>query len=152
MQQHATPAAPTRPTLARLPDAGIDAHPFGSWLLQMGFDLWIRTVYDREIVMPAGFRLAPPSLIASNHSRRYGAEDLRLAEDLAHRLAVALDNARLYNDAQDANRMKDEFLAVVSHELRTPLNAILGWSQLLHDGALDEPSIAQGMSAIERNG
>src|SRR6185503_2994971 len=33
----------------------------------------------------------------------------------------------------------------------TPLNAILGWSQLLHDGALDEPSIAQGMSAIERN-
>jgi CheY-like chemotaxis protein len=39
----------------------------------------------------------------------------------------------------------------VSHELRTPLNAILGWSQLLHDGTLDEPSIAQGMSAIERN-
>lgn len=69
MQQHATPAAPTHPMLARLPDAKIDAHPLGSWLLQMGFDLWIRMVYDREIVMPAGFRLAPSSLVASNHLR-----------------------------------------------------------------------------------
>jgi signal transduction histidine kinase/DNA-binding NarL/FixJ family response regulator len=91
------------------------------------------------------------SLVSCDPARAYGPHDLRLAEDLAHRLAVALDNNRLYRDAQDANRMKDEFLAVVSHELRTPLNAILGWSQLLHRGALDEPSLAQGMSAIERN-
>lgn len=69
MQQHATPAAPTHPALVRLPDAKVDAHPFGSWLLQMGFDLWVRMVYDREIVMPADFRLAPGSLIASNHLR-----------------------------------------------------------------------------------
>jgi signal transduction histidine kinase/ActR/RegA family two-component response regulator len=109
------------------------------------------TSYLTVPLQARGRTLGALSLIASDRSRRYGSEELRLADDLAHRLAVALDNARLYRDAQDANRMKDEFLAVVSHELRTPLNAILGWSQLLHAGALDEPSIAQGMSAIERN-
>jgi signal transduction histidine kinase/CheY-like chemotaxis protein len=109
------------------------------------------TSYLTVPLQARGRSIGALSLVASSGSRRYGSEDLRLADDLAHRLAVAIDNARLYHDAQDANRMKDEFLAVVSHELRTPLNAILGWSQLLHDGALDEPSIAQGMSAIERN-
>jgi signal transduction histidine kinase/FixJ family two-component response regulator len=109
------------------------------------------TSYLTVAMQARGRSIGALSLIASDGSRRYTGDDLRLAEDLAHRLAVALDSARLYHDAQDANRMKDEFLAVVSHELRTPLNAILGWSQLLHQGALDEPSIAQGMSAIERN-
>jgi signal transduction histidine kinase/CheY-like chemotaxis protein len=109
------------------------------------------TSYLTVPLQARGRSIGALSLLASGGSRCYRSEDLRLADDLAHRLAVAIDNARLYRDAQDANRMKDEFLAVVSHELRTPLNAILGWSQLLHNGALDEPSIAQGMSAIERN-
>jgi signal transduction histidine kinase/CheY-like chemotaxis protein len=109
------------------------------------------TSYLTVPLQARGRSMGALSLVASGGSRRYGSEELRLADDLAHRLAVAIDNTRLYHDAQDANRMKDEFLAVVSHELRTPLNAILGWSQLLHAGELDEPSIAQGMSAIERN-
>ena len=52
---------------------------------------------------------------------------------------------------QQANRIKDEFLAVLSHELRSPLNPILGWSKLLQTGKLDSSKTAQGLNAIERN-
>lgn len=50
-----------------------------------------------------------------------------------------------------ANRMKDEFLAILSHELRTPLNAVLGFAQLLRTRKLDEHKIAQALETIERN-
>ncbi|RUS94982.1 hypothetical protein DSM106972_091420 [Dulcicalothrix desertica PCC 7102] len=52
---------------------------------------------------------------------------------------------------QQANRIKDEFLAVLSHELRSPLNPILGWSKLLQTGKLDSSKTAQALNAIERN-
>jgi len=51
----------------------------------------------------------------------------------------------------EANRLKDEFLAIVSHELRTPLNAILGWSQMLRYRKFDEAKVAQALETIERN-
>ncbi|OKH43483.1 hypothetical protein NIES2101_30325 [Calothrix sp. HK-06] len=51
----------------------------------------------------------------------------------------------------EANRIKDQFLAVLSHELRSPLNPILGWSKLLQTGNLDKTKTAQGLNAIERN-
>ncbi|MDB9375805.1 PAS domain S-box protein [Nodularia sphaerocarpa] len=54
-------------------------------------------------------------------------------------------------DAEKANRIKDEFLAVLSHELRTPLNPILGWAHLLKTGKLDKPKTAQAIETIERN-
>ena len=54
-------------------------------------------------------------------------------------------------DLLQANRLKDQFLAIVSHELRTPLNPILGWSQLLAGGKLDRERTALGIAAIERN-
>ncbi|WP_437722534.1 PAS domain-containing protein [Sorangium sp. So ce861] len=53
--------------------------------------------------------------------------------------------------AEDANRMKDEFLATVSHELRTPLTAILGWARLIKERELGPDRVKQGMAAIERN-
>jgi PAS domain S-box-containing protein len=53
--------------------------------------------------------------------------------------------------AEDANRVKDEFLATLSHELRTPLNAILGWVQLLRTGKLDEETHQKALEIIERS-
>lgn len=54
-------------------------------------------------------------------------------------------------EAEQANRIKDEFLAVLSHELRSPLNPILGWSRLLRSGQLDATKTAYALETIERN-
>jgi signal transduction histidine kinase len=57
--------------------------------------------------------------------------DASVAEELGRRAGLAIDNARLYREAEEGNRAKADFLAVVSHELRTPLNAIAGYADLL---------------------
>jgi PAS domain S-box-containing protein len=71
------------------------------------------------------------TLVADSSGRRYGADDLALAEELAQRAAIAVDNARLYDEALNAIRLRDQFLAIASHELKTPLTALLGQAQLL---------------------
>jgi PAS domain S-box-containing protein len=83
--------------------------------------------------------------------RHYTQADIALAEELARRAALALDNAKLYQQAQEANRVKDEFLAVLSHELRSPLNAILGWAKLLRSRQFNETTTALALETIERN-
>src|SRR5204862_87424 len=88
---------------------------------------------------------------ASPMPSRYTSTELIFAQDLARRISLALENARLYREAQEANRAKDEFLATLSHELRTPLNAILGWTQILRSKRLDEVTTARAFEAIERN-
>jgi PAS domain S-box-containing protein len=75
----------------------------------------------------------------------------RLAVGIASWATVALENARLYVDAQEASRMKDDFLAVLSHELRTPLNAIVGYARLLRGGLLTEEKAQRGLEAVDRN-
>jgi len=85
-------------------------------------------------------------------------DDLNLLQLAADRVALAIERARLYEaeqrarqDAETANRMKDDFLATLSHELRSPLNSILGWVTLLREGRLSEEARASALQTVERS-
>jgi signal transduction histidine kinase/ActR/RegA family two-component response regulator len=102
-------------------------------------------------LVASGRVLGAISLVTAESGRRYTQSDLPFAEDLAHRAALAVENARLYREAREVNRLKDEFLATLSHELRTPLTAVLGWTRLLGTGQLDAATSRRAMETIERN-
>jgi PAS domain S-box-containing protein len=90
-------------------------------------------------------------LILERPDRSYNPFDLALAEDLADRAAIALDNATLYTKELEANRLKDEFLATVSHELRTPLTPILGAIYKLRASKTSDEDLQATLDIIERN-
>src|SRR5690606_16449892 len=71
------------------------------------------------------------TLAFSESGRLYSPEDLDLAEELARRAALAVENARLYEAALAASKAKSDFLAVMSHELKTPLTTIVACTDLL---------------------
>lgn len=106
--------------------------------------------YRSAIIVPlvARGRTLGAITLVCERERCFNEGDLRVAQDLASRSAVAVDNARLYQEAQaakaeadraraqaeSANKSKSAFLAMMSHELRTPLNAIGGYAQLMQEG------------------
>lgn len=97
------------------------------------------------------------SFVHADSGRHYGEDDVVFAEDFARRAAMAIENARALKEVADArdeaeraNKAKDEFLATVSHELRTPLQAILGWTSVLREGHSPK-ELERGLAVIERN-
>jgi signal transduction histidine kinase/CheY-like chemotaxis protein len=89
------------------------------------------------------------TLQAEVAERKQAEESLRSLLEEYQQLLVREQMARA--EAEDANRLKDEFLATVSHELRTPLNAIIGWSHMIRNAQLDETTVARAVETIERN-
>ena len=91
------------------------------------------------------------SLANTESGRHFLDEDVRVAQELATRAALAIETAQSHQQLQSANRLKDEFLATLSHELRTPLNAVLGYAKMLQSGTIAEEKIPQALDAIDRN-
>ncbi len=87
----------------------------------------------------------------SSGSRHYGRSDLRLAEALADRAAVAIENARLYNASVEAAQVRDQVLGFVAHDLRNPLGAITMQASLLQrSGAEPERRSRKAAETIQR--
>ena len=78
--------------------------------------------------------LGAVSFVRTTSRPGYDASEQHVAEELARRTAIAIENAQLYRAAVAASEAKSSFLASMSHELRTPLTAIIGYEELLADG------------------
>jgi PAS domain S-box-containing protein len=95
--------------------------------------------------------LGAMTLATAESGRRFSDEDVRIANDIAARSAMAVEIAQSYQQLRSANRLKDEFLATLSHELRTPLNAVLGYARMLQSGAIANEKVPQALEVIDRN-
>jgi signal transduction histidine kinase len=91
------------------------------------------------------------ALMSFDPQQKFGEQHVSTVQDLGNAAAVAIANAHLYAEAQEANRLKDEFVAMVSHELRTPLTPILGCVHLLRTAKLTNANFERALEMIERN-
>jgi signal transduction histidine kinase len=134
-------------------DASIDDPEYRDVVLRLG---------PRSVIMvplvARGRTVGSLTFVSLKAERRYGQADLEFAEEIGRRAGLAIDNARLYRqaeqaraDAEGANRAKDEFLAVLSHELRTPLNAIGGWLHILSEGTVQGAQADRAIATVRRN-
>src|SRR5439155_5050960 len=106
-----------------------------------------------SLVVPLQVRdrvLGVLTLAMGASGRRFQPADLALVGDLAQRAAIALDNARLYEEAQESDRRKNEFLAMLAHELRNPLAPIRSAVQIMGLIGPDLPDLKWARNVMDR--
>lgn len=111
---------------------------------------------DALLILPMharGKQIGGVVLMRAGAGRAFDDGDVALAEDIAARGALALDNAKLYDKVTKADRARSDLLAVVSHDLRTPLTAIIGYADLLALGIPDSipPASALHVERIRKS-
>ncbi|HZY88230.1 MAG TPA: PAS domain S-box protein, partial [Gemmataceae bacterium] len=90
------------------------------------------------------------SFVTAESGRRYTPDDRVFAEELARRAAIAIENAQLYHELREADRLKDEFLAMLAHELRNPLAPIRNSLYVMKQPGADGEMLAQAREMAER--
>jgi signal transduction histidine kinase/DNA-binding response OmpR family regulator len=125
-----------------------DGAPLGEYAVQD-----IRFPAKSLMILPLEARgrvLGALTLATGPSNRRFGSAEFSLAEDLATRAAIAIDNARLYRDIQEDDRRKNEFLAMLAHELRNPLAPIRNSVKILQESGIDDPELGWASDVIAR--
>jgi len=132
----------------RANDVDPDAPPELTALWDMG----VRSLIALPVA-PRGKSVGAIVLATLGDSRRYTRADLDAATEMARRASIAVDNVRLYNEAQEAVRVREDLLAIVSHDLRNPLGVVLASSALLLKSSLPpekEERARRQIEAIQR--
>jgi PAS domain S-box-containing protein len=110
------------------------------WMHKDGREVWVeaQSIVVCDETGPVGMRGVTMDITAAVEAEK---ERMQLLES----------ESQARQEAEEASRLKEEFLATVSHELRTPLNAVIGWSRLLRTGQLDKDGTSHAVEVIERN-